>query len=788
MHPLIARFVLVVLLVSSTAAAQPLSFGDAFPLTNTRYAGVPALPTLQSNGQELLLFWPTVSNIRVTKLVEGERRGGKSALDTTATSFSVAWNGSHFLLAAATTQGIEGRLLTRTGEPAGEAFRIFNGGVGPKLAWNGRSFLLLVQLDGRLYSMQLDAAGRATSTAKLLIDPAPGAHLSSYDIASDGNGFAVSVASRDELTLAVLDDDGDPQSDLTIFSNSVGETKIAHNGVSYLVAWQTTSGGAFAIPLSSSGIAGVAFALDLGRNVTSPLSIAWSGTSWVVSYTAISAGPPAVAGVRIAHLDAIGRRVLSHEETAGSNSSLALSNGNVHAAWRPSPTGEPVAVSRLPLLSHTSEAVTHAASYQAAGATATSHDATLIVWSEQADGTRTLHAGLRARDGGWTERELAATPQSDIVAAASNGREFVVILRDGAQTEAVFLDDRARVARRVALPIFAIDVDWNGTDYLLLGSAGNVDVAATKLSPSGVVSATVSIMDTGMSAEPVGIATNGTTTIAAWIEVAECPILCIFAGHLKVARIGSDLQRLDAGSLVESPLLEAAAVVWDGTRFLAAWGGEIVTIPLSGGVQQSLLEQPAQNASSFELTPVAGGVAATWNDGRPGSNTRVNHVLLLRHDNSMSSVAFTPEVRNFSAPLVAALTDGGILYLESRPHFEAPHHGSPRVMARVAAVVPAARPDAPFLDATFQNARIRLSWTAPAQPVNGYRVEYRISDGSWHEVEQWFDPEERAVTLNWTVSPGVPTLFRVRAFNDTGTSDYSGASGINVSRRRSVRR
>jgi hypothetical protein len=789
MHPL-ARVVLVTLLLSSTAAAaQPFSFGDAFPLTNTRYAAVPAFPTLASNGQDLLLFWPTASNVRVTRLMEGERRGGKSALDTNATSFSVAWNGTHFLLAAATSRGIEGRLVTRGGEPAGDAFRIFNAGSGPELAWNGRVFLLVIRLDGRLYSMQLDAAGRPTSTAQLLLDPAPGVHLSSYDIASNGNGFAVSVSSGNELTLLVLADDGDVRSDVTLFSNSVGHTAIASNGVGYLAAWQTTAGGAFAIPLSPAGTTGTPLALDPGRSVTSPLSLVWSGSSWSVSYTTLP-NVPGPASVRIAHVNAQGSRVESHEETAGSNPALAVANGRVYAAWRPNLTGQPAVMAPLPLGSSTPEAVTHAASYQTAAATATSHDATLVVWTEEAEGTRTMHAGLRARDGGWTERMIPAAPNAAPIAAASDGREFVILVRDGGQTEAVFLDDRGRVARRVPVPLEVVDIDWNGTDYLLLGSGGiNWHAMAAKLTRSGVMSAPVAVgTDSGLRAVPVGIATNGTTTIAAWIEAEDCPILCLFSGHLTVVRLGSDLKPLDAASLVNSPLLEEASVVWDGARFLATWGGEIVTIPVSSGTQQSLLNQPAENASALQLTPVTGGVAVAWNDGRPGSNTRVNHVLLLRHDNSKSSVAFTPEVRTFGAPRVAALPDSGILFVESRANFEAPHHGSPRLMARVSSVVPFMRPDAPMLEATVQNARIRLNWTAPAQPVNGYRVEYRISDGSWHELEQWLDPEERSVTLTWTVSPGVPVMFRVRAFNDAGTSEYSGTSGINVQRRRSVRR
>lgn len=788
MHPLIARLVLVVLLLSSTAAAQPLTFGDAFPLTNTSYGEMPAFPTLQSNGQDLLLFWPTVSNLRVTKVVEGERRGGKSALDTTVTSFSVAWNGTHFLVAAATSEGIQGRLVTRSGEPAGDAFRIFNAGLRPKLAWNGRFFLLLVELDGRLYSMQLDAAGRATSTAQLLFDPAPGAHLASYDIASDGNGFAVSVASQSEVTLVVLDDDGDIRADAIIFTATVGETKIASNGASYLAAWQTVGNGTFAIPLSSNGTAGEAFELDPGRNVTSPLSIVWSGTAWAVGYTTTPTDPRAAVTVRIAHVDAPGRRVVSHEETAGFNPSLAVSNGTVYAAWRPNLLGAPAVVAPLPLGSSTPEEMTHAASYQRAVATATSNDATLIVWTDETEGSRTLHAGLRARDGGWTQRDLPGLPVN-VLAAASDGREFVLIVRDAVKTEAVFLDDRGRVARRVSLPLMAVDVDWDGTQYLLLGSTGTVEIAAAKLSPSGAVSAPVAIENGGLGAAPVGIATNGTTTIAAWIVPEECHITCIFVGQLKVVRLGSDLQRLDTASIVESPLLDAASIVWDGRRFLAAWAVEIVTVPATGGVQQTILSQePTQATSPLQLAPVPGGLAITWSEGRPGSNLRGNRVLLLRHDNSASSVTFAPEVRNFGGPRVAALPDGGILFLESRPNFEAPHHGSPRLMARVAAAVPVSRPDAPSLDATVQNGRIRLNWTAPPQPVNGYRVEYRISDGSWHELDQWFDAEERAVTLTWTVAPGVPVLFRVRAFNDAGPSEYSGTSGIHVPRRRSVRR
>lgn len=83
--------------------------------------------------------------------------------------------------------------------------------------------------------------------------------------------------------------------------------------------------------------------------------------------------------------------------------------------------------------------------------------------------------------------------------------------------------------------------------------------------------------------------------------------------------------------------------------------------------------------------------------------------------------------------------------------------------------------------------QLRIEWTPPPQPVIGYRVEYRVSDGSWNELGQWFDAHETQAFWTAPLQPGVTYAFRVRAFSDNGTSAYSNAPVIFTAKRRAVR-
>ena len=96
--------------------------------------------------------------------------------------------------------------------------------------------------------------------------------------------------------------------------------------------------------------------------------------------------------------------------------------------------------------------------------------------------------------------------------------------------------------------------------------------------------------------------------------------------------------------------------------------------------------------------------------------------------------------------------------------------------------------DSKNVDGVSESAtHLTIAWTPPPATVNGYRVEYRVDDGSWIELEKWFTAGEVGTSIRKR-TPGTTIAARVRAFNDGGASDYS---NINTPkppvRRRAVR-
>jgi hypothetical protein len=105
-------------------------------------------------------------------------------------------------------------------------------------------------------------------------------------------------------------------------------------------------------------------------------------------------------------------------------------------------------------------------------------------------------------------------------------------------------------------------------------------------------------------------------------------------------------------------------------------------------------------------------------------------------------------------------------------------------IARPAGVPPP--PEAPHVAARLESGTIVVDWTAQAGTLNGYRLEYRIDDGVWNEVDEWF-PAGAHHTAIPRPSFGTNFAVRVRAFNDGGASAYSATALTQPSRRRAVR-
>jgi hypothetical protein len=91
------------------------------------------------------------------------------------------------------------------------------------------------------------------------------------------------------------------------------------------------------------------------------------------------------------------------------------------------------------------------------------------------------------------------------------------------------------------------------------------------------------------------------------------------------------------------------------------------------------------------------------------------------------------------------------------------------------------------LRARRENGSFLLEWSAPPQPVNGYRIEYRLGqNGAWNELDTFYDSTARSATIApWR---NATFEFRMRAWNDGGVGAYSNVVTIAPSKQRSVRR
>lgn len=781
------------LLLATTLSGQQVTFGDPFALTNTRY-GTAATPTgtLVTNGREFFLFWPSAGGVRATKLVSGERRGGRVVLETDETNNlgdSIVWTGTHFLIVHASGSGLVGRLLDANADPIGAPFTILDSsGTQPRLATNGNVIQMLYRNGHQLRVATLAMNGTPKRPTYELLAPIPLEGLTDFDVTSNGFGFAATASTEHAVYSFTFDGEGEKATHQLLFSdlgNYITYVAAGTNGRDYIAAWAGTQSGAAASVSADGGVGpAIAFEQQPGMSVAfgSDLALTWTGTTFAIAYR--TADPERL---RIAHMDNLVRRFLGHEETTGRQPSIATAAGMTLLASVPATTVGPASFEKLPLAENTPEIATYAAAEQVLLSTTASFDATLTIWKETSDQETRVYAGLRERNGEWSERMLAPGSEFMRALAASNGREFVVAITQNSETTAYFLDARGRPVSSAALPFETSAIAWNGTSYII-GAASPAAVAT--LSPSGAVSAPVVLSDRGVD---TALTTDGVNTVAAWIDIEPCPVLCPFSGEVIISRLDANLQRLDKASLLPGTFAAVdVTAAWDGTRFIVAWsnGHEIQYARVnpsgpSSTVVVTLYAGILSDSFTVQAAPVAGAVAVAWSD-REGHLDQAHHLAILGTDASTRLLHFDAE-GHAGVSRVSAAPDGRIAFVTYGAQPLAPHHGSERVLMAVGRINPIAPPGQPSIDANLVNRRIRLNWTAPSQPFGGYRIEYRIGDGSWHELEPWFDPESSATSLQFPLRRGVQYQFRIRAWNDAGPGAYSEVAKWSLPKRRAVK-
>jgi len=782
------------LLITLTASAQPISLGAPFPLANTRYGTTAAEPVLVSTGDALFAFWDSAGAVRMTRVVDGEQRGGLPILTapdqgTGVGEVAAVWTGSHFVVAATLFDinrrtGIVTRVISATGEPLGAPVTILTGDVSVRaLAFNGQTVLLLYWKDWEAVSLPLTVDGLPAAAPTVLgiggRDEAP--------LASNGNGFAGLVGPEGVISLATFDGNGTfiETSELARVDTAGRNVAIASNGDGYLVVVAGLDE-MMAIPFSASGEAGAPLTLEAReptpqREPYLDPAVTWTGSEWAILFT-----KRPYEGLTAVTVDAGATQVTSRESVAESRAGgITTVAGRAVAVLFQRRLGP--SVPRLvpfPIAAHTPRDLTWKALDQTLVASAASGDAVLAIWREhRSDGTA-LRAGIRTQAGGWVERTLADDVTSDVL-AASAGNEFAVFFRRGNVPVALRFDRQLTLRPEVTLPRMPYSVASNGSVYVLAA-----DGRAFTFTPSGAVGPVVQF-STGAGYKP-SVASDGDGFLIAWIDDPFCEFLMCWGGDgVRTARFDDELRRVDAQELALSDayVWMNLGTAWNGRDYVVAWSTETgqfaVAVPRSGAA--SAEKQIASYPYMPEVRAVAarGGVLVTGRDG-DSTSAWVERVLFLDANGNVTEL--DPFVHSgvtvTAPPRLERWGDGLLAYLTSQRIIAAPQHASSHVTMALEAF--GRPPAAPLVSATINQRTVTLNWSEVSGPVTGYRVEYRIGDGAWNEVEQWFGRAQRQTTIR-LASSSQRASFRVRAWSDAGTGAYSNPISVNTPRRRAVR-
>jgi hypothetical protein len=786
-------FALLLLLAPALLAAP-------FALTNTRYGETGGMePVLTSNGRDAFLLWRS-SRINMTRIVEGEYRVGRPVMS--GLNADIVWTGQFFLVVAE-ENGVNGkinaRLVDAQGEPVGGVFTIPVTGSRPRVAWNGRNVLLVYGSGGSVMATLLTGTGASTNGASVTV-----ASDTSHAVASNGGGFAVISASRDRVHVTTLEPHGAlaKQSTISTFELENDNRRplgIASNGSGYLAVWSTHAL-IDAVPVNADGTLESPF--SIGRLTGEPgepsgnvfsAAVAWTGTG----YTTAFIGGHSEEQLFVARTSTHALQSLSDGVPASRQADVSLleTGGKTLMTYQ----GEGAAL-LVADASHPEDAVpaTFAAARQDIGAAVSSGTATLVAWNEVLGSDRSLHVGIRDADGTWMERRI--TREYDFpLRAATDGSRFLLVAQMRVGMSAFLLDAQARVLARTPLPLSDsgsdVTIAWNGQDYAVAYVNEEGNPALVRVNRDGVASPalTFPVEDSTLRAS---VASVGTGFLFTWNEVrfSLFPPFVDFQRVLAV-RIRPDFTVSDAAPLVLAdggPFLVGSAarngryeVFWTADE---EWPGRKVglvrlRVPASG---------PFGSPEPIDL-PGTQDLVRNWNDlwVAPSGTTwtavwpRWSSPLPTRYFDSRTFPVTIPSP--FSERVLTSTPDGRLAWVGQEVQDAAPHHGAQRIMFYVPDSE-AAVPDAPRATLVYDGREIRIDWSAPPQPVAGYRLEYRIGDGNWNELPRQYGADERSAT--WTaVTRGKSYAFRVRALSENGPGAYSEPvrAATTAARRRAVR-
>jgi hypothetical protein len=771
MRKLIAAVLL--LLASSTLAETA---GALVPLTNTRYGSTNSRSILRTDGTSAFLFSRSGGIVTVTRLVEGQNRAGELLFESWRPVDAV-WTGTHFLVATEVFEGnssvLLGRLVDREGHPVGGPFLLQADAYQPRLA-AGHGAVLLVCKNSRNEprAVLLTPDGRTALHTTPLAGP-----YSENAVTATPSGFIAITSTSTSTNATRLDPQGRIIASQPVSGPYAFHAAAATHGSQSLLVWCMSHRVEVAL-LRDDGTLGAPLTLDTGSEAE-PLypqapSATWNGSGWTVAYDGYS---PAGRRVNVVHLDAGAGRVLSHEKNSAwsEEPSVASIGSRVYAAWTPS-NGTTV-VSTLPLSTGAPRPATFGAATQGLHLAASSANALLVIWAEGTGEQGTLHAGTRTHDGQWSEHELGLDLGFE-AGIASDTRNFVLFFSSQTETTAFFLDEEGRTTGlRTLLPFRPAVAAWNGHHYALVDSEGN----AVLLAPDGTLSTPVKL---NLGFGPLYIASNGDGFLLAGGRL-QCRFIACDPVDVRAIRLTAALEPAGAEIAIETSDSYPGAVVWNGSHYVVLWTS-------AKGTGFTRIAPDSDTATTRQIPDLTGIYsAAPAGEGRLAILDRrgeQRYVRFYHPDGTLlDTVALDEDRMGFVYQKLVPLAGGAVAYLTTSLQPGAPHYGATRLAMAIVGGPPIAPPAAPRVTVRDEGVRFIVEWTAPAGTVNGYRLEYRVDNGVWIELERWFGPADQSVSVR-RPSFGSDFAFRVRAFNDGGASAYSSAAAPAVpKKRRAVR-